>query len=75
MEKSYDEQVLIAAVRGHAMANYEKDGWDYLVECWDDGDILEQISELKKPTPTACIKHIGDIMKTFDDYRREIRNA
>lgn len=71
----YDENELIAAVRRHAMDNYENDGWDYLVECWDDGDILEQISDAKAQTPTACIKHIGDIMKTFDDYRREIRNA
>ena len=38
MEK-YGETDLIAAVRRHALDNYERDGWDYLVECWDDGDI------------------------------------
>lgn len=71
----YDENELIQAVRRHAIENYNSGGWDYLVECWDDGDILEQISEAKAQTPAACIKQIGGILKIFDDHRREIRNA
>lgn len=69
----YDETQLIQAVRSHAMKHYEKDGWDYLVECWDDGDILDQISAVEQ-TPSACIKHMHDIVKTMDDYRREVRS-
>jgi hypothetical protein len=30
---------LIKAVRDHANANWGKDGWDFLVECWGDEDI------------------------------------
>jgi hypothetical protein len=36
-----NEQDLINAVRNHALQTYEADGWDYVVECWSDGDILE----------------------------------
>jgi hypothetical protein len=38
-----NEQQLIEAVRTHAMRNYDH-GWDTLVECYADGDILEIIS-------------------------------
>lgn len=69
----YDETQLIQAVRSHAMKNYEHDGWDYLVECWDDGDILDQISAVEQ-TPSACIKHMHGIVKTMNDYRREVRS-
>jgi hypothetical protein len=44
MENVMNEQTLINAVRKHAMDNYEQDGWDVLVECYDDWDILELIS-------------------------------
>jgi len=74
MEK-YGETDLIAAVRRHAMDNYEKDGWDYLVECWDDGDILEQISDAKAQTPDAAIKACLSLVSLLDERRREIRNA
>ena len=55
MEK-YGETDLIAAVRRHAINNYEQDGWDVLVECWDDGNILERISDANAQTPDAAIK-------------------
>lgn len=74
MEK-YGETDLIAAVRRHAMENYERDGWDVLVECWDDGDILERISDANAQTPDAAIKACLSWVKLYDEKRREIRNA
>lgn len=38
------EQELIQAIRKHAEANYNK-GWDVVVEAYDDGDLLEELSE------------------------------
>lgn len=38
---------LIAAVRTHALDNYEKGGWDVIVECWEDSDIDEAIEGAK----------------------------
>tara|TARA_R100000963_G_C4555884_1_gene46793 strand:- start:49 stop:300 length:252 start_codon:yes stop_codon:yes gene_type:complete len=34
---------LIAAVRAHAIKNYGKGGWDFVVECWSDKEIEETI--------------------------------
>lgn len=41
-----DEQQLIEAVRAHALKHYES-GWDVLVECYDDGDILEVVGRCR----------------------------
>ena len=49
---------LVNAVRKHALNNYENDGWDYLVECWDDGDILEQISDKNATAPQLPLLHV-----------------
>lgn len=39
------DAVLIAAVKSHAIKNYERDGWDLVVECWSDADIGKVIAE------------------------------
>ena len=46
MKQERDEMMLIGAIRMHANANYNK-GWDYIVECWTDGDILDLLSSNK----------------------------
>jgi len=45
-DKQIDEEQMIGFVRLHANTNYNK-GWDVIVECWADGDILEYLSESK----------------------------
>jgi hypothetical protein len=60
---------LIAAIRSHAFLNYDAGGWDYLVECWDDVEILERLDGI---TDTCvAIVHLAKILKTLDDYRNE----
>lgn len=39
------ERDLIAAVRSHALQNYTSDGWDFVVECWEDKDIHRALQE------------------------------
>ena len=63
---------LINAVRKHALNNYENDGWDYLVECWDDGDILEQISDKNATTPAAAIAACLAVVKPQNERRQEL---
>jgi len=65
---------LIKAVREHALdpANYEA-GWDYLVECWTDEEIAEELTP--NMTPKMAIKKLGKIMKTYRAYGDEIRST
>ena len=36
---------LIKTVRTHVANNYGSDGWDYVVECFDDDELAEEISK------------------------------
>jgi hypothetical protein len=62
---------LIAAVREYALANYEKDGWDYLVECWSDEDIAKEIG--KSRTVLGAISKCRRVVKLLDERRQEVR--
>ena len=61
---------LIKAVRDHALDNYEKGGWDILVECWDDEEIAEVIGGAK--TPKAAIAACKRVIGTIDEYRSDV---
>ena len=69
-----NEQEFIAYVRNHAMRNYEKNGWDYVVEAWDDGDILEYFSDANC-NPTRAFARIKAAVKARHAYAQEIINA
>jgi hypothetical protein len=64
---------LIRAVRDHAERNYNFDGWDYLVECWDDDYIAEIIgdAQTEKSAVAACKR----VVRMLDERRREIMNT
>lgn len=61
---------LIQAVREHALANYGKDGWDYLVECWDDSDIEKAIGNAR--TYAGAIKACRATVRLLDERRAEV---
>jgi len=60
------------AVKAHALENYEKDGWDFLVECWDDAQILETIGKAK--IEKAAIAKVRKVVKMLNERRQEIRS-
>jgi hypothetical protein len=68
-----NEQDLINAVRNHALANYNTDGWDYLVECWMDGDILECLDGAE--TVEQAIANVRDALAPLAEMRDEVRSA
>lgn len=61
---------LIRAVRDHAERNYNSDGWDYLVECWDDDYIAEIIGGAQ--TAKAAIAACKRVVRTLSEHRSEI---
>jgi len=69
-----NEQQFINEVRQYAMDHYTKGGWDYVVEAWSDGDILEYYSEANGNTKKA-FKAISKVVKERFDYAQEISNA
>lgn len=65
----FTDTYLIAAIRKHAISNYNRGGWDYIVECWDDASILDAIDNCG--SITAAIAKLGRIVKVKDEYRSE----
>tara|TARA_R110000868_G_scaffold27515_1_gene104309 strand:+ start:394 stop:618 length:225 start_codon:yes stop_codon:yes gene_type:complete len=62
----------LAAIKAHALANYEKDGWDYVVECYDDAQIVEIIKTAR--TIKGAIKMLRAHIKPRADYRADIQS-
>lgn len=56
---------LIMVIRAYAAKNYEKDGWDVLVECWSDEDIIEALEGTT--SIEVALKRIGRLLKIGHD--------
>jgi hypothetical protein len=63
----------VQAIRDHAVANYKKDGWDIVVECWADDEIVEATDGAK--TLTQAIRKVKALVKPFASYRSEIMST
>lgn len=72
---------MLASVKEHARKNYSTGGWDYVVECYEDEDLLEIIED-RMPwradhTPKPCttieeaIKAVGEIVGVCEERRFE----
>lgn len=64
------EQQMVAAVRKHALEHYNEDGWDYVVECWSDEDIVDQIDLYG--TEENAIEMVEEVVKVLDDRRKDV---
>jgi len=67
------KQEMVDGVKAHAKANYEDDGWDYLVECYEDDEVAELIEGAT--TVAGAIKAAAEIMKFKNDYRADIQGT
>ncbi len=60
---------LVAAVKKHAQDNYERDGWDMVVECYEDSEIAEEVAGCN--TAEEAIALLGEIAGAYDDRRKD----
>ena len=65
------KMILTAHVKKHANANYDKDGWDYIVECFTDAELGELIGNAD--TPNEAIRRVSRTAKLYNERRREIQ--
>jgi len=62
---------IIAAVKAHAKANYNKGGWDIVVEAYEDSEIAEAIEGCS--TAEQAIAKMGKIVGVRAAYREDIQ--
>jgi hypothetical protein len=75
LEKRFERILFVAAmvkdIRAHAIHNYNRDGWDILVECWTDEEITEKLGRVRS-LGTALLRMRG-YLKPLNDQRAELR--
>jgi hypothetical protein len=64
---------LVAAVKDHATTHYNKNGWDFVIECWTDKDIANEVEGCR--SKRAAIAKVRGQVKPLHERRREIENA
>lgn len=61
------------AVKAHAAKNYERGGWDYIVECYEDDRLDALLTRLDPSSEEDAIARVGRIVGAKDDRRRDIQ--
>lgn len=61
---------MVAAVRKYAEDHYNEDGWDSIVECYEDADIVAEIVGCN--TVEEAIRKVGRGCKLWDDKRQDV---
>ena len=62
---------MIKAVKQYAMEHYEEEGWDYIVECYSDEDILDIIKD--STTEADAIEAVRQDIAPRAQMRDEVR--
>ncbi len=66
-----DQLEIARGVLAHAKANYDRDGWDYIVECYSAEELVEVIGD--NYTLKAAIKHVAQVARLHDSVRKDVQ--
>jgi hypothetical protein len=66
---------LVKAVKVHAGKNYDSDGWDYIVEAFEDEEIADEIRKANARTPEDAIKVLHEHVKLLAEKRADIQST
>jgi hypothetical protein len=59
-------------IRQHATIHYTEDGWDILVECWDDSYIYEIVNTCK--TYEEAVIACSEVLCVMEGFRKEVQS-
>ena len=69
----------IAKIKQHARDHYEQGGWDYVIECYSDQDIFDEMmvdSDLGPQPPATyeeALANVAAIVGVMDDRRKDVQ--
>lgn len=66
-----DDATVLAAVKQYALDHINVGGWDYVVECWDDEEILSNTGVVA--SIDEAITRVGEAIGPIADYRADIQ--
>jgi hypothetical protein len=66
---------LVAIVKAYAVEHYNDGGWDVIVECWSDDQILEKIERHGATTRKQAIQAFVDVVDVWADRQADAINS
>jgi hypothetical protein len=73
MKKQIGE--LVQYVKDYANFHYEDGGWDVIVECWEDKDILKVLKENNATTEKEAIAAFKRFVAVWADQQADAENS
>jgi hypothetical protein len=73
MKKEISE--LVQYVKDWANFHYNDGGWDVIVECWEDKDILKVLKESNATTEKEAIDSFKDVVAVWADQQADAENS
>ena len=73
MKKEISE--LVQYLKDYANLHYEDGGWDVIVECWEDKDILELLTRDNATTEQEALAAFKDIVAVWADQQADAENS
>ena len=63
----------VQAVKDFALAHYDQDGWDIVIECYSDDELVEIIGIVR--SEKAAIVRVKADVRRHAEYRNEVRST
>ena len=63
---------MVEAVKRHALAHYEEDGWDTVVECWSEAEIADVVGIEKRLTHHVARRTFATTVLLFNNVPMEM---
>jgi len=73
MKKEISE--LVQYVKDWANFHYNDGGWDVIVECWEDKDILELLTRDNATTEQEALAAFKEIVAVWADQQADAENS
>lgn len=68
-------QQLVEAVKAHAHEHYNNGGWDVIVECWEDQEIGDLLTERGATTTDEAITAFRPLVSVWADRQADSDNS
>lgn len=65
-----ETEVIVEAIKAHAQEHYNDGGWDVIVECWEDVDIANVVTEETLLSAEWAIAYFRDELVTVWSERQ-----
>ena len=73
MKKEISE--LVQYVKDYANFHYNDGGWDVIVECWGDKDILKVLTRDNATTEEEALASFKDVVAVWADQQADAENS